>query len=206
MALKEVRLNVGEGRLPSSVADFLQEAESRIDAWTRSQTVRINAFVPSDFVAVYHALQAIVDADLSPGDLFCEWGSGFGISAMLASMMDFQAYGIEIESSLVEAARSLASDFDLSTEFVQGSFVPSGAEILAEHTRTDENVWLVTDVDDAYPELGLVIRDFDLIYAFPWPGEEDVMATIFDNYSSAGALLLTFTQLNGIRLRRKVLR
>jgi hypothetical protein len=206
MALRELQLNISSRRLPNEITEFLNEADARIHEYISSRKVRISGFVPSDFVAVYHALQAVVDADLAPGDLFCEWGSGFGITAMLAAMMDFQSYGIEIEGSLVDAARLLAEDYDLPVEFVRGSFVPAGAEVQMEHTRTEDTVWLVTDVDDAYPELGLVIRDFDVVYAFPWPGEEDVIAGLFDTYSSAGALLLTYTQLDGVRVRRKVLR
>lgn len=206
MALKELQLNILSRRVPSDVAEFLRDADARIEEFISNRPVRISGFVPSDYLAVFEALQAVVEKDLAPGDLFCEWGSGFGVAAMLASMMDFQAYGIEIENSLIEAARALADDYSLTTEFMQGSFVPAGAEVDVEHTRTDDNVWLVTDVDDAYPELGLVVRDFDVIYAFPWPGEEDVVANLFDTYSSAGAILLTYTQLDGIRVRRKVLR
>ena len=33
-----------------------------------------------------------------------------------------------------------------------------------------EYFWLVTDADDAYDELGLGPHDFDVVFAYPWPG------------------------------------
>src|SRR2546423_1671474 len=83
---------------------------------------------PAATLAAFGALQALAESALAPGGRFCEWGSGFGVVTCLAAMIGFDACGIEIEPDLVAAARRLAADFDLSAEFVCGSFVPRGGE------------------------------------------------------------------------------
>ncbi len=199
-------MNIREGRLPRDIADFLVEANLRIEAFVQNRPVRISGFVPSDFDFVYGALEAVADQGLAAGDVFCEWGSGFGVVAMMASLLEFQAYGIEIEAGLVDGARALADDYDLPVDFVTGSFVPAGGEMIVEEFYGNEDLWLSGHVDDAYQTLGMSPRDFDVIYAFPWPGEEDVISNLFEEFAAVGSLLLTFGQIEGVRARRKVVR
>ena len=45
--------------------------------------------------------------------------------------------------------------------------------------------------------------DFDVIFAYPWPGEEDVIMQLFDRYAAVGALLLTYHGIEELRIRRK---
>ncbi|MEZ6127521.1 MAG: hypothetical protein R3C59_02405 [Planctomycetaceae bacterium] len=206
MALIDVPLHIRERRLPHDVAQFLQEANDRIRQFIEERQIRISGFVPSDFEPVYQALDAIVDNDLACGDVFCEWGSGFGVVAMLAELLEFQCYGIEIEDSLVTGARQLAREFDLTADFVRGSFIPAGGEAIVEQLCANEDAWLTPTTDDAYSQLGLSANDFDVIYAFPWPGEERVIATLFDEFCAVGSLLLTFDHIEGVRARRKVVR
>jgi hypothetical protein len=52
--------------------------------------------------------------------------------------------------------------------------------------------------------LGLEVRDFDVVFAFPWPNDEELTAKLFERFAARGALLLTFSDSNSIRLRRKV--
>ena len=117
-------------------------------------------------------------------------------------MLDFDACGIEIDGDLVLAARQLAADFDLPVEFVHDSFIPRGGESFAD-TAGGEFAWLTPDGGGAYDELGLDPDDFDLIFAYPWPDEEDVIDRLFDRYAADGALLLTFHGSDDIRLQRK---
>lgn len=206
MPLIDVPLNIRERRLPHDVADFLAEADRRIHDFIAERKIRISGFVPSDFEPVFHALDALVENDLATGSTFCEWGSGFGVVAMLAALLEFECYGIEIEDSLVVGARMLAEDFDLPVDFVTGSMVPVGGESIVEQLCSGDNVWLTCTTDDAYQQLGMAPNDFDVIYAFPWPGEESVIAALFDEYAAMGALLLTFDHIEGVRVRRKVVR
>lgn len=206
MALVEITLPEATPPLPHGVATFLAEVDERIERFMRNHPTWGSGFVPSDFVTVYHALRAMADSNLTTGRHLCEWGSGFGVVAMLAEMVGFQACGIEIDRDLVDEANGLADEFELTTEFVHGSFIPRGSESCAEEAYADNDagvVWLVTETDDTYEELGLDPDDFDIIFAYPWPGEEDVIDRLFDRCASDGALLLTYGQYNSVRLQRK---
>ncbi|MGD9636969.1 MAG: hypothetical protein AB7U97_27055, partial [Pirellulales bacterium] len=141
---------------------------------------------------------------LAAGGRFLEWGSGIGIVACLAAELGFDSIGIEIEEPLVQIAESIASDHDIDVEFACGSYVPHGAEPFID--TAGEVTWLRTDRPDSYADLDLEPEDFDLIYAYPWPGEEQVIFDLFERCASVGALLLTFHSQDGLRLQRKVRR
>lgn len=206
MPLVDIELSISETKLPDSVTAFLDEADRRIDRFLRANAAGPTGFVPSDFVTVFHALRSLADTSLATGHLFCEWGSGFGIVAALASMLEYDASGIEIEHALVDEARSLATEFDLAVEFAAGSFIPPGGDKLVDEAYAhlgSECFWLITDAADGYEELGLEADDFDIIFAYPWPNEEHVLESLFERYAADGALLLTYNQYNAIRLQRK---
>ena len=210
MPLVDIEISINGSVLPDDVVAFLREADLRVSEFVRNSPIRVTGFVPSDFVTVYHALRAITEANLAPGTSLCEWGSGFGVVASLAAMLGFKVCGIEIERGLVDASRRLADDFGLPVEFVHGSLVPPGAEAYVEETYAEEaqadNIveWLVTDTDDAYEELGLDPDDFDVVFAYPWPGEECLIEILFEKYAAEEALLLMYNQYNSVRLLRKV--
>ena len=42
------------------------------------------------------------------------------------------------------------------------------------------------------------------MFAYPWPGEDDLIANLFERYAAEEALLLTYDQFDSIYLRRKV--
>lgn len=181
---------------------FLREADRRIE---RFQIERHTpGFVPSDFPSAYHALRALAAEAVAPGRLFCEWGSGFGVVTCLAAMLDFDAFGVEIDGDLVEEARRLADDFALPMEFVEGSFIPQGSA--ADLDGADGFAWLTTDALGAEEEMGLGADDFDVIFAYPWPDEERVVEDLFERHARAGAVLATYHSDGAVRLRRKVRR
>ncbi|WP_298867982.1 hypothetical protein [uncultured Gimesia sp.] len=207
MPLVEIEISNNDSILPDEIVAFLHEADLRVSQFLQASPRRATGFVPSDFKTVYHALQAITDANLASGNSLCEWGSGFGVVASLASMLEFMACGIEIEQDLVDASRSLADDFSLPVEFVQGSFIPSGGESCVEEAYADNNAefsWLITDADDGYEELELNPEDFDVVFAYPWPGEEYLITSLFEKYAAEGALLLTYNSLESVSLQRKL--
>ena len=244
--------------LPQATRSLLEEGERRLRDY-QEQHGRRRGFVASDFPAVAQVLALIWNQGLSTGPRLCEWGSGLGIVASTASTLGFEASGIEIQEQLVEWARDLASDFDLSVEFVHGTLVPatsnepvdSGAhssfddETEFDADRYEENrdhdtdegepfesesiveagfgevrsdlgdsrdldeepptdfSWWDVDAIDGHAELGCSVADFDVIYAYPWPGEEDWIESLFCRWSALGALLVTHHGVSGTHIQRR---
>lgn len=207
MPLVDVDFSMKSRPLKGRVSEFLRDADERITEFYRTSRGGCSGFVPSDYGPIYEALEAIVELNLATGNAFCEWGSGFGVVASLAAMLDFDACGIEIERDLVDESNQLAEDYDLEVEFIHGSFIPPGGAREAEQVYLHDNdgfSWLVTDTDSTYDELGREPDDFDVIFAYPWPDEERVIFNLFDAYAAKGALLLTQEKYNMLRLQRKV--
>lgn len=203
MKLREAPLEVSPNTLPSGVKQFLRDADRRIE---RLQFERrdhpIPAFVPCDFVLVYEALEYVQEFSLATGHRFVEWGSGAGVVTCLAGMLEFDAVGIEIEEELFVLATQLAEDYELDVEFAVGSFVPADFDV--DLTEQRDINWLRTDGADAYEWLELEPDDFDVVFAYPWPGEEQVLFDMFLECAAEGALLLTYHGQEGMRLQRKV--
>jgi hypothetical protein len=202
MPLTDVELQIDCGPIPYRVCSFLREAEARIEAFQRHSPVP--GFVPSDFEACSRVIKALASTVLVPGTLFCEWGSGFGVIASLAAMLDYDAYGIEVDSQLVEEARKLAADYAVPVEFICGSFIPARAQ--AQIRRDDSFSWLNTDDCDTEDALGLAPDDFGVIFAYPWPDEAEFTERLFEEYGGVGAVLITHHGGDGFRIRRKVSR
>jgi hypothetical protein len=200
MALRDIPFAPSAAKLPAAAAKLIREAEKRIDVFQAS--ARVPAFVPCDYAAAFRVLHALSDGVLIRGRRFCEWGSGFGVVVSLAAMLDFDACGIEIEPGLVGEARELAEDFGLSAEFVCGSFVPRGAE--GRVHAGGSYSWLTTEADYAYDDLDSEVSDMDVIFAYPWPDEEQVVCDLFDRYAGEGAILATYHNAGEFRLKRKV--
>jgi hypothetical protein len=204
MRLVEVNLEVPERPIPAPVAELLADAEHRIDELEEVSRAAIPAFVPSDYRLVYGALATIMSANLATGRQFLEWGSGMGVIACLAETLGFDAAGIEIEPALVRIAEKIATKHNIDARFACGSFVPDGVEHRAD--LAGDVHWLSTSGADGYEELQLEIDDFDLIFAYPWPGEEQIIFDIFADRASVGTLLLTYHGQEGVRLQRKMRR
>jgi hypothetical protein len=204
MRLVEVELGIDQNPLPSAVVALLADVKRRINDFDANFPASIPAFVPSDFELTYRALVSIHETHLATGGRFLEWGSGVGAVTCLAAIAGFDAIGIEIEARLVAIAESLAEDHSIDAEFALGSYVPPGAESLIE--VVGEVNWLRTDGPDSYTDLKLEPDDFDVIFAYPWPGEEQVIFDLFAHAAAPGALLLTYHSQDGLRLNRKVRR
>jgi hypothetical protein len=200
MSLADANVPCGAEAIPADVRSFLREANRRIEDFQSYS--RVPGFVPSDFPRVYRVLRGVAEARATPGNLFCEWGSGFGVAACLAAMLGFDAVGIEIDGDLVDAAQKLADDFGLPVEFIRGSFIPKGGEGCAD--VKDDFAWLTMEETRTNEEFGLDPDDFDVIFAYPWPDEEGLTEKLFDRYASAGALLITYHGGDDLRLRRKM--
>jgi hypothetical protein len=198
MPLRDLDLSPSDDPIPADVARFIRDADQRIEVFQDS--CRVPGFVPSDYTAAYRVLRSVAESSLVRGRQFCEWGSGFGVIACLAAMLDFDSCGVEVESILVEEARKLADDFELPVDFAVGSYVPRGAEDRVH--RGGSYSWFSTEGDYAYDDLGLEPRDMDVVFAYPWPDEEPVTLDLFQRYCGPGAILITFHGGEDFRVRR----
>lgn len=189
--------------LPEPMARLIEDAEGRVERFlhARRDTDPIAAFVACDYVMVYRALAAVTDQRLAPGDMFCEWGAGFGVVTGLAALLGMASRGIEIHRDLVDEARLLLADHGIDAEIAHGSLIPDDGDALVDELA--QQAWLRTGEGSGYDELGLDAEDFDIVFAYPWPGDEELIDRLFEKYAAVGALLLTYHGMNDIRLQRK---
>jgi hypothetical protein len=154
-------------------------------------------FVAADYECVLHALVAL----RGPGQRFLEWGSATGVITIMADLLGFEAYGIELDRELVGIARGLAERYDSGARFAVGSFLPAGYRW--RPSTGDGRLGTIGDGVSAYPELGHPLEDFDLVYAYPWSGEEPLMLDVMRCYGGKGArLLLHGDAAPGVRVYR----
>lgn len=202
MSLIDLDVALVEASPPRPIQELIEEAHRRIDRFLiRRAKEPVAGFVASDFELAYAALETTLQLELATGRKFCEWGSGFGVVAAMASLLGFDACGMEVDEELVNEARQLAGDFGADVDFVQGSLIPEGADVALD--ANEDFHWLDSTADGGYDELQLDVDDFDVIYAYPWPGEEQVIEQIFDRHAAVGAILVTFHGSADLRLFRK---
>lgn len=169
------------------------EIFERFDETVRQKT--FHPFVAADYERVLRALVPVC----APGVRFVEWGSATGVITIMASLLGCDAYGIELDPSLVKVARQLASKFESGATFAAGSFVPAGYRW--RPATGDGRLGTIGDGPSAYPMLGLALDDFDVVYAYPWGGEEPMMIDLMRVYGGAGARLLMHGD-GGVRVYR----
>jgi tRNA G46 methylase TrmB len=204
MTLQSIDIPDSIKQLPHSAAaaHLIDLANERIEAFMLAEESVTDNFVTCDFHLLDQALTWIEENHLLTGNRFCEIGSGFGVAALLASMRKMQSVGIEVEANLVEQATNLASDLDLPADFYCGSFVPRDIATVRDLASEVEHV--ETHEGDIYEEIGLGLDDFDLFFAFPWPGEYHFFEAVFEAGAATNSLLLTYRGRNGMHLLRKV--
>lgn len=206
MALQEVDFVVEDHAIPSDVQQVLLASHIGIHQYQENNREESSGFVPSDPASVYCALRSILVSRSFRGISFCEWGSGYGTATCLAAILGFEAFGIEMEPQLVEASRKLADRFQLPAVFAQGSFVPANGKPLSDEAYRDNGgryPWLQNLAGNAYQRLGREPDSFDVVFAYPWPGEEYFVSELFHSSVSAGALLLSYNDSGSMNLLRK---
>jgi hypothetical protein len=170
--------------------------EARLDAlcaegwatWEHfDRTVREPAFHP--FVAAdYEVVRETLLSLRAPGRLFLEWGSASGVITIMADLMGFEAYGIELDQSLVATADRLAMRHHSRARFVTGSFLPAGYRWRSP--EGDSRTGTIGQGPSGYLRLGLALGEFDIVFGYPWNGEAPVMRDIMQQFGRRDALLL----------------
>ena len=189
----ELRNGALDRRLDALCADGWKIWERFDDTFRRRC---FHPFVPADYDVARKLLWSL----RVPGRRFLEWGSATGIITIMADMMGFDAYGIEIDASLVATARDVASRHHSAARFVVGSFLPAGYRF---RTRDgDGRTGTIADGPSGYLELGRALEDFDVVFGYPWRGEEAVMRDVMQRYGRPDALLLLYDSDNSVRSYR----
>ena len=179
----------------------IDQAHEAIERFMLADEHFFDNFVNCDFHLVDQAISWVVENHLLAGNRFLEFGSGFGAVTILASIHGMTASGIEIEQPLVDQANSLADQLQVDADFYCGSFIPRDidgyANLAAEVQHVD------TSAGDVYDQMGVNVDDFDMMFAFPWPGENGFFESVFERTAAQGALFLTYNGIEGIHLHRK---
>ncbi len=164
------------------------------------RTVRDRAFHP--FIAAdYEAVRDALLLHRAPGQRFLELGSATGIIAIMADMMGYEAYGIELDDSLVRMARDLAARFDSSARFVTGSFVPTGYRWPSSR-RDHASLETTGEGPSGYLQLGKALDEFDTVFGYPWGDEAPMMLDLMKVYGRPDALLMLYDVTHGVRVYR----
>ncbi len=143
------------------------------------------------FVAAdYESVERILLPFRGPDMRFLEWGAATGVITIMADLLGFEACGIEIDPELVDIARDLASRFDSGARFTAGSFLPSGYRWESE--TGDSRLGTIGEGASGYEDLHHPLSDFDLIFAYPWSGEEPIMRDVMAQHGGRGARLLLY--------------
>ena len=187
--------------IPTELATRITSARYEIEAFQdRWDCPQIEQFVAADYPLVYQCLNWTLQSQTLLGQRFLEWGSGFSIVSAIAAEMGLNAFGIEAERDLLAMGRKTIQTWNVSVELDEGNFLPPGAALLADDPMLPS---LSHEVADGYAKIGLELDDFAMVYAYPWPGEDDFHEFVFDRYAASGALLMLFCGPNDVRLWRK---
>lgn len=176
---------------------LLQRSDAEWEAFSQRRPA-FQRFIQADLRLAREALIEARDAAGGLGLRFVELGSGVGSIAILADLLGFDSYGIEVDSELFETSLALSEEFGSKVELVEGSFVPPEFMDSVEHF--DDEFPTPIDGADAYAELGLQLADFDVIYLYPWPGEEEWYAELLERFAGTHAKQLTYSHKEGFRL------
>jgi hypothetical protein len=190
-----MRTKLSLNECDSLVKELCIEAEVLCESHCRGQEGRVfDRFVPANYPLVYSELRKLAGAAVT----FLELGSGLGVVTIMADLLGFEAYGIEIRADLVGHAEQLAETFKSKAVFATGSFLPENyewsAEFFCEDLRTDP------DGMPAYDELDMDLQSFDLIYAFPGPDERLFFRDLLRQSGRHGSIFLTDNGIEGIEL------
>jgi hypothetical protein len=181
--------------LQTRLAALQEEGRAIFDRFERDvRSVEFHPFKPANYAVVVDQLLPFAGA----GMRFLEWGSATGVIAIAADLLGFDAYGIEIDAGLVDVARDLARRHGSGARFAAGSLLPEGYEWWSP--SGDPRLGTIEVGESGYALLGMELTDFDLVYGYPWTGEDGMMRDIMQRRGRDGARLLLNGGATGIEV------
>lgn len=176
-----------------AVSELLAEGWELFEKFSaKADTTEFHPFIAADYETVLAALLPRRGHGLK----FLEWGSATGVITIMADLLGFEAYGIEIDIDLVHTARDLANRHRSDARFAAGSFLPAGYEW--RPSSGDGRTATIGTGTSGYLELATPLDEFDVVFGFPWGGEEPMMLDLMRAYGSPDAFLLLNTVNNGV--------
>ena len=211
MAYEAINYDPTEAILSEKVQALVDAAEIRFDDfYARKLNKRYPRYIASEPAQVYAALKWVTEQGLTLGEQFIEWGSGFGVATSMAALLGYEATGIELRAGLVEIARELAQSQSIESEFICSSYIPEGYIEFEIAGGTD----IVPDDSFGHEMAGgpiyqddhqiIEIHGVDLFYAYPWPGEQEMMLKLFDAVAAPDAILIAYYGDKEICIYRKL--
>ncbi len=163
---------------------------ARFDEDVRSK--QWHPFLPANYRVVLQALVTRRAHDVR----FLEWGSATGVITIMADLLGYEAYGIELDADLVDVARELALRNESKALFAAGSFLP--ASYRWKPDGGDSRMGTIGEGASGYDDLGHNLNEFDVVFGFPWDGEIDMMLDLFRQHGRADARLLVNMTNDGV--------
>jgi hypothetical protein len=211
MAYEEIDYEPTEAELSEDVQALVDAADVHFDNfYAQKLNKRYPRYIASEPAQVYAALKWVTDPGLTQGHEFIEWGSGFGVATAMATLLGYEATGIELRAGLVEIARELAESQSIEAEFICTSYIPEGYieyEIAGgTDIVPDDSFGHQLDGGPMYQddEQEIEIHEVDLFYAYPWPGEQEMMLKLFDAVAAPDAILIAYYGDKDICIYRKL--
>jgi hypothetical protein len=214
MAIEVIVMEGPEARVSDTVARLIETCSR---GWERffadHDDDQAPRFVPSVPERVFAVLMEVTTRNLPPNRVFCEWGSGFGTATCMASLLGYEAYGLEIDEELVRLSRTIARRLGIPVEILCTSLFPAGYEA---HAGGDGTALVrpasVSDYHDTaearrplrYDGMEITIADIGMFFAYPWPEERELMQELFEAVAREGAILVVYYTDTDIRVFRKV--
>lgn len=168
--LEELNIVFSEDFSTSPIDKLLLSCDSQSRQVLDRNENRIPQFQAADGYIIWQLLNIVKRQSALPNDaFFCELGSGIGLITMIASIMGMQARGIEIESELVEIARTIATESNISAKFFAASMFP-----------------------DETPSPPAIYDQTDLFFVYPWPPQVESAISLFQAVAKPGAILICY--------------